>query len=299
MISRSRIIAVAVVCAMALCPAFADTTVATPFRGVRYIHRVETAPQHMVLHLVEIDLSDPDIRFTTTGDNGDAPRDTNTETTRAFVARTKAQIGINASFFVLDHKRDTTLLGLAVSEGRVVSKWAKGGFTHGINIARDNVVTFFERADPDPTGYGANPPLELYNAVTGDRRLLRNGEIVVESEGPRHPRTAVGLTRENKLLLLVVDGRQPSYSIGMTCYELAAALREFGAADALNLDGGGSTTLVFADPRPRVVNVPTTFEMPEGLVQHPPGVERRVGNNLAVFAPAAVIPAKAGIQVVQ
>lgn len=265
----------------------AETQRSTPFQGIEYIHRVETAPQPMALYAVSIDLANPHVRFQTTGANGDGPRDTWVETTRDFVKRTGAQIGINASFFIMDHKPHTTLLGLAVSGGKIVSKWAKGGFTHGINISEKNVVTFFERANPDPTGYAVSPPVALYNAVTGDRRIVRDGANVMQPEGSRHPRTAIGLTRDNKLLLAVVDGRQPSYSVGMTYYELAQAMLEFGAVNALNLDGGGSSTLVFADPEPRVVNVPTTIEMPEGVVQHAPGAERRVGNNIAVFAARA------------
>lgn len=272
--------------------AAAESEITTPFQGVRYIHQTETAPQPLAVHVVEIDLTDSHIRFKTTESNGDAPRDTRVETTRDFVARTGAQIGINASFFMMDHQPDTTLLGVSASEGKIVSLWSKGGFNQGVNISGKNRVTFFERADPNPTGYATHPKLTLYNAVTGDPRLIRNGKIVVEPGGKRHPRTAIGLAKGKKLLLAVVDGRQPSYSVGMTTAELAKTLMGFGATEALNLDGGGSSTLVFADPSPRVVNVPITLEMPEGMVQHPPGVERRVGNNLAVFASPAQKPGK-------
>ena len=60
----------------------------------------------------------------------------------------------------------------------------------------------------------------------------------------RHPRTAVGIGRSGTLLLLVtVDGRQET-SVGMSLQELAELMLELGAVDALNLDGGGSTTAV-------------------------------------------------------
>ncbi len=63
--------------------------------------------------------------------------------------------------------------------------------------------------------------------------------------GPvRHPRTAVAVRHDRRrLLLVVVDGRQPAYSEGMTLAELASFLRDIGATDAINLDGGGSTTM--------------------------------------------------------
>lgn len=70
----------------------------------------------------------------------------------------------------------------------------------------------------------------------------------------RHPRTAVGMRADGAVLLVVVDGRRPDHSAGMTLPELIRLLRELGAVDALNLDGGGSTTLVV---RGRVANRPS------------------------------------------
>ena len=93
--------------------------------------------------------------------------------------------------------------------------------------------------------------------------------------GSINPASALAATADRKLLLLVADGRQPLLSVGMTYYEVAKVLREFGATDAIAMDGGGSTTLVLADGangRVRVVNSPSD------------GAERPVGNNLAVFA---------------
>lgn len=59
----------------------------------------------------------------------------------------------------------------------------------------------------------------------------------------RQPRTAVGVTADDRLLLVVVDGRQPGYSVGMTLRELADLMKSLGAQNAINLDGGGSTTM--------------------------------------------------------
>ena len=60
----------------------------------------------------------------------------------------------------------------------------------------------------------------------------------------RHPRTAVGVRREGSLILVTVDGRQPKKSVGMTVEELAGLMLELGCVEAVNLDGGGSTTMV-------------------------------------------------------
>jgi exopolysaccharide biosynthesis protein len=84
----------------------------------------------------------------------------------------------------------------------------------------------------------------------------------------------VGVAGDGRRLLLVtVDGRQPGYSAGMTLRELAALLRSLGARDALNLDGGGSTTFVVAPGggEPRIANQPSDSTG-----------ERPVGNALAV-----------------
>jgi exopolysaccharide biosynthesis protein len=107
--------------------------------------------------------------------------------------------------------------------------------------------------------------------VDGGPRLVREGRPVAvgpETGAPgfvetRHPRTAVGVRADGRILLVTVDGRQPEHSVGMTIAELAAILRELGAVEAINMDGGGSTTMVAGG---RVVNHPSdlTGERPVG-----------------------------------
>jgi exopolysaccharide biosynthesis protein len=94
----------------------------------------------------------------------------------------------------------------------------------------------------------------------GGPRLLADGRYV-GGEGftngflnRRHPRTAIARLADGRLLLVVVDGRQPYHSLGMTLPELAVTLNALGATDAINLDGGGSSTLVV---RGTVVNLPS------------------------------------------
>jgi hypothetical protein len=87
--------------------------------------------------------------------------------------------------------------------------------------------------------------------VGGGPRLVSRGKINVPEEkfahaALRHPRTAFALTRRGTFLFVTLDGRQPS-SVGMTLRELAAELIEMGAVEAMNLDGGGSTTMVVSD----------------------------------------------------
>ncbi len=108
------------------------------------------------------------------------------------------------------------------------------------------------------------PPIwnKAHHAIGGRIRLLKNGQIhptLVEmheaekrhSPGKRaavlslshEPRTALGYNGDT-LFLVVADGRQPKYSTGLTLYELASILMTLGATDAINLDGGSSSTFV-------------------------------------------------------
>ena len=107
-------------------------------------------------------------------------------------------------------------------------------------------------------------------------RLLQNGAVAVNAEeeqfgqdvaGGRAPRTAVGILPDHQLLLAVVDGRQ-AQSVGCTLTELAQLLKTFGAVDAVNFDGGGSSELVVGG---KIINTPSD------------GVERRVGSSLLVL----------------
>jgi hypothetical protein len=124
---------------------------------------------------------------------------------------------------------------------------------------------------------------EIETAVGGGPRIVRAARVAVETENEgftaafaeaRHPRTAVGI-RGRTLYLAAVDGRQPGYSVGMSLPELAELMLGLGCREALNLDGGGSTTLWL---RGRVVNSPSG------------GSERRVANALVVLNSSPIGP---------
>lgn len=72
----------------------------------------------------------------------------------------------------------------------------------------------------------------------------------------KHPRTAVGLRADSVWVVAVVDGRQPGKSVGMTLSEMADLMHSLGCQDALNLDGGGSSTFFFQG---KVLNSPSDF----------------------------------------
>ncbi len=116
--------------------------------------------------------------------------------------------------------------------------------------------------------------------VNGGPRLLRAGRAAITATAedfehpgdpgfyyafalPRNPRTIAGVTSAGRLLLVAVDGRAPGYSAGLDFDEEAAVMRALGARDAVNLDGGGSTTMTI---RGNVVTRPSdaTGERPIG-----------------------------------
>ncbi|HDP97840.1 MAG TPA: T9SS type A sorting domain-containing protein [bacterium] len=110
------------------------------------------------------------------------------------------------------------------------------------------------------------PPVQqrLLELVGGTPRIIRDGQVSVEytQEGvgrafayDRHPRTAVGFSADStRVYFFTVDGRQPGYSVGMSLFELANYMLEWDVSHAVNLDGGGSTTMVV---RGNIVNSPS------------------------------------------
>jgi exopolysaccharide biosynthesis protein len=94
----------------------------------------------------------------------------------------------------------------------------------------------------------------VVDALGGGPRIVRDGAYYNTAQGEaipsdiansRAPRTALGLTATGDLLLVVVDGRQAGYSVGMTLGELAQLMIRLGARDAMCLDGGGSSEMAY------------------------------------------------------
>ncbi len=202
------------------------------------------------------------------------------ETTRAFLERTKAHIAINGNFFdngaEAKKKGITRLLGLAMSEGNFVSPWTANNplYRDAIHFSQKGDIRFLERPSDIGDGYATLPATDLYTALTGHARLLSSGKIAVkplaDPNQDLNPRTALGQHRDGRLVLFVVDGRRPGNSLGMATHEVAQFLWERDVVDAIQLDGGGSTTLAFGDGKGkgRLINKPSDF------------TERKVGNNL-------------------
>jgi hypothetical protein len=112
---------------------------------------------------------------------------------------------------------------------------------------------------PDPEGEWGRAE----DVVSAGPLLLWNGERIEEPEKEsisevfflaRHPRTAAGFRGDGTLIFVTVDGRQPETSVGMSIPELTDLMLELGCVSAMNLDGGGSTTMVVHG---QVVNSPS------------------------------------------
>lgn len=110
------------------------------------------------------------------------------------------------------------------------------------------------------TKISTNPKWEnVKHIISGGPYLVKDGEVFVDmtaqklsSIGGRNPRTAIGYTKDNDLILVAVDGREHS-SIGLTLTELAYFMKSLGCTNAINLDGGGSTVMYV---KGRIVNNP-------------------------------------------
>lgn len=125
-------------------------------------------------------------------------------------------------------------------------------------------------------------PFHPLEAVGGRPILVRDSAIApdVETEGQpsfrgRNPRTAVGIANNGRrLILVVVDGRRQPYSDGVTLRELAVVMMALGSRDAVNLDGGGSSAMVYADPASKSLRLANRPSDATG--------ERAVGDALAI-----------------
>ena len=149
--------------------------------------------------------------------------------------------------------------------------------TRGANAS--HLEKAFKAGDKISLDIKTNPDWNRISmAVTGSAILLKDGKVPdkfsMDSPG-RHPRTVVGSTQDgNQLLLVTIDGRHNS-SLGMTLTEAARLMLQLGAYNALNLDGGGSTTMVTRTPGAndlQVVNRPSE------------GIQRRIASAIGIFS---------------
>ena len=257
------------------------------FQGIQYDRFTRDSPRPLLFHIITIDLTTPDLEFLVTPQGIDPDgKETLADTVLGFLEKQDVQVAINGGFFYPHYVRTplhyaphvgegVNAVGISMSNGNLYSppeeKWA------ALCIASARTIAL-EESGFCPTG--------TREAIAGSRLIVKDGQLVpnLEDEGfdasydGYFPRTVVAVDKENQTMWwVVVDGRQWQYSEGIALDELSEVLIELGAERALNLDGGGSTTLVIEEEgRAKVLNAPFQARVPTNL--------RPVANHLGVYA---------------
>ena len=281
-----------------------------PYAGISYIDRTESSPRPLHMHIAQVDLTTPGLRFELSPPKG--PFEVVRQTALAFLKQEHAQLAINAHFFWPwpSDEPASSLVGIAASDGNVYSafehpiqRYAIVDDAPGLNIDRDNHAALVHRDPAYSDGMHVRETVALWTTVSGSAQVVTDGRPTVpQYKDARHPdgrlepggpgnysnahswydvlvaRTAIGLSRDARTLtLFAVDARGGSG--GMRLSEVARVLmRDYAVWNALNLDGGGSTSMAMADPSTgaaALVNV--SSDNPAG---------RSVGSSLLIFASA-------------
>jgi len=236
---------------------------------LQYWQEARTQPRTLRVSCVKVDLRSPLCEVVAlVGDDpdGPGPAESQLESPLTLAARNKALAAVNTNAFnrLPDPARKSQG---AWAAGRLadIRGWAVTG---GRQVSPPDAANASFWIDPKGGAHIGAPaaPKEAREAVAGFATLLVDGQDVSKEGTPLHPRTALGLDREGRWLwLVVVDGRQAGYSEGIALRELAALMKGLGCWDALNLDGGGSSTMLVADDKGtlQVMNRPSDRD-PQG-----------------------------------
>ena len=168
------------------------------------------------------------------------------EVPSAIAASVNAVFAVNGDYYGF---RDT---GIVIRNGTV---FRAQGAREGLALYRDGTMTLYDETAADADQLvkdGVWQTLSFGPGLVKDGRLVDGiDRVEVDTNFGNHsiqgrqPRTAIGLVEANHLLLVVVDGRSPGYSRGVGLSELGQLFVDRGASVAYNLDGGGSSTMVF------------------------------------------------------
>ena len=224
------------------------------------------------MFVLEVDLKEAHLTMKASSPNEEGKLKTKQQMTLQALAYDKSGsrvlAAVNGDFFA----KDGTPQGIYYRNGTCL----KGTMT-------DNVCTFFAITKNKRAIIGSYDEYDSYKeniqeAVGGRVRLMTNGNVLPQTVTALEPRTAIGVTDDNVVYILVADGRNFWYSNGMRYAEMGAVMKALGAKNAINLDGGGSSTFIirkiagFEDGRFAIRNWPYDNG----------GVEREVANGLLV-----------------
>jgi hypothetical protein len=213
-----------------------------------------TIPAPLAIHVARIDLQCPALEVVVMpadDPDGNGPAESVLTDPLELAAQHKALVAVNANAFVV----------LSDANGKEARKFESGmpvdiiGLVAHAGVRRSDIssprLCFWLDGSQHPH-FGPDPGetagmREGVNVWCND--LVAEGRPIPALGGDRHPRTAVGADAQGRwLYLVVVDGRQPGVSEGMTVRELAELLVQLGCTQGINLDGGGSSILLTAEP---------------------------------------------------
>jgi exopolysaccharide biosynthesis protein len=248
------------------------------FNGVEKTSAASTQPRLQQVFAVRIDTQAEGITFFSTPKRAEKniteKQETVRQQTNEFLKEYSLQIAVNANFFSVPKNEKYSLpgtadlRGFAVSDGSVVSPPEEEPAAAFIVLKTGKVLLKnYPVTDSNLS--------DIQTAVTGNTFILCQGKIIPQTNHDVHPRTLCGISQDNRYVVFVtIDGRRNGYSDGATYEESAQWLCYFGIENGLNLDGGGSTTLVVQDEKgnPAVLNRPSDKTL------------RYNGNNLGVKA---------------
>ncbi|MFC4302958.1 phosphodiester glycosidase family protein [Cohnella boryungensis] len=199
------------------------------------------------------------------------------EKVSSMVKRTGAIAGVNAGGFSDPNWRGNGFkpIGLVISGGKV--------YYNGLGSKKSVQIVGIDKQGKMLAGkYSLNELIELgiSEAVSFSPRIIVNGKGLIANRSQGWgvaPRTVMGQREDGAILFLMIDGRQPGYSIGATLYDAQEVLLSHGAVIAANLDGGSSTVLV--NDKGEIVNKPSSSSgeryLPTGFLvfENPEAIE--------------------------
>ena len=208
---------------------------------ITYQRKVYSTPRPHIVNTVTVDLASKHIRpFVSPFESGNNLAMKTSE----FIKKYDLDLAINGSFFYpftentpWDYSPRSGYkahaLGENISDGRRYGKATK-----------DWNVLCFDRSNLAQITLNNHCPEGTVQGVAGQEILVKDGDSIIDYETKAYGRAAVGINKQgDKIWLFVVDGKQPFYSEGVTLSELAQIAADLGCDRAINLDGGGSTTL--------------------------------------------------------
>lgn len=257
------------------------------------IKRLEL-PGPLVVTVAKVDLTRPGVKLvarpaTRVDPDGDGPFVVGLQTVRTIAKREKLELAINGNFFGTKEAR--AILGRKVpyfvDNPAKPMGWLKvdGKVLHRAEGNTWATLTVDANGKPWLAGSIARDlPAGTEQAISGNVLVLRGGRAVPQqNDAERAPRSCIGFDAARTTAYFVaVDGRRPDYSVGVTLAELAKIMQDQGATDAMNLDGGGSSTLVVYD---RSAELHTVLNRPSDGhdLPVPLSIERPVADALGVL----------------